>query len=285
MGIGVAVTVLATMITSITLLPALLGFARERVEVTRWRGLIAAGFVAVALLGIGIGVRGRSPPSAAGLAALTLLVSFAVRPLRRDGAATGCRSRCARPSPTGGAARSSAARGWWVVAGTVLSSSRWRRRSSASAWGPPTRATSPRTPYTRQAYDLLAEGFGAGFNGPFMITVVPGAGDSVAAVDTLQQALAETPGVAAVTPAFPNRPATPDAYLFNLVPTTAPQDAATTELVTTLRDDVIPAAIAGTGARRQGHRDGRRQHRLHRLPRPDARSSSSAPCWRCRSCS
>ena len=79
-----------------------------------------------------------------------------------------------------------------------------------------------------------------------MITVVPGAGDSVTAVDTLQQALAETPGVATVTPAFPNRPATPDAYLFNLVPTTAPQDAATSELVTTLRDEVIPAVIAGT---------------------------------------
>ena len=61
--------------------------------------------------------------------------------------------------------------------------------------------------YTRQAYDLLAEGFGAGFNGPFMITVVPGAGDDVAALDTLRQALADTPGVAAVTPAFPNRAA------------------------------------------------------------------------------
>ena len=61
-----------------------------------------------------------------------------------------------------------------------------------------------------------------------------------------QQALAETPGVAAVTPAFPNKPDAPEAYLINLVPTTAPQDAATTELVKTLRDDVIPAAIAGT---------------------------------------
>ena len=100
--------------------------------------------------------------------------------------------------------------------------------------------------YTRQAYDLLGEGFGAGFNGPFMITVVPGAGDGAAAVDALQRALAETPGVAAVTPAFPNREVAPEAYLINLVPTTSPQDEATAELVTTLRADVIPAAIAGT---------------------------------------
>ena len=55
MGIGVSATVLATMFTSTTLLPALLGFARERVELTRWRGLVAAGFTSVALLGLGIG--------------------------------------------------------------------------------------------------------------------------------------------------------------------------------------------------------------------------------------
>ena len=79
-----------------------------------------------------------------------------------------------------------------------------------------------------------------------MITVVAGAGDNVAAVNTLHKALAATPGVAAVTPAFPNRTDDPEAFLINLVPTTAPQDEATTTLVTTLRDDVIPTAIAGT---------------------------------------
>ena len=119
----------------------------------------------------------------------------------------------------------------WVVAGTVfllaLAAPVFGLRLGFSDEGNLAEDT-----YTRQAYDLLAEGFGAGFNGPFIITVVPGDGDSVAAVDTLQQALAETPGVAAVTPAFPNHPAAPEAYLINLVPTTAPQDAATTELVT-----------------------------------------------------
>ena len=243
LGIGVAVTVLVTMITSITLLPALLGFARERVEVTRWRGLVVAGFVAVALLGIGIGVPALSAVGA-GLAAVTLLVSFAVRPLRQT-----VPHRVSKPVRETLAYRWSRTiqrRPWLgVVAGTVfllaLATPVLGLRLGISDEGNFAEDT-----YTRQAYDVLAEGFGPGFNGPFMITVVPGAGDSVTAVDTLQQALAETPGVATVTPAFPNRPATPDAYLFNLVPTTAPQDAATTELVTTLRDDVIPTAIAGT---------------------------------------
>ncbi len=82
-GLGASVTVLLTMISSLTLLPALLGLAQERIEVTRWRGLLAAGFVAVAMLGTGIGF----PPLAAGgaiLAAATLLVSVVVRPLRRE---------------------------------------------------------------------------------------------------------------------------------------------------------------------------------------------------------
>ena len=55
LAVGAAVVVLITMVASLTLLPALLGFAGERVEVTRWRGLIAAGFVALALVGAGAG--------------------------------------------------------------------------------------------------------------------------------------------------------------------------------------------------------------------------------------
>ena len=243
LGIGVAVTVLVTMITSITVLPALLGFARERVEVTRWRGLIIAAFIAVALLGIGIGVATLTAVGA-GLAALTMLVSFAVRPLRQT-----VPRRAPKPMRETLAYRWSRTiqrRPWlWVVAGTLflvaLAAPVLGLRLGFSDEGNYAEDT-----YTRQAYDLLADGFGAGFNGPFMITVVPGADDSVTAVDTLQRALAETPGVAAVTAAFPNRPAAPEAYLFNLVPTTAPQDAATTELVEGLRNDVIPAAIAGT---------------------------------------
>ena len=48
MAIGMAVVVAMTLVASLTLLPALLGFAGERVEVTRRRGLIAAGLIAVA---------------------------------------------------------------------------------------------------------------------------------------------------------------------------------------------------------------------------------------------
>jgi RND superfamily putative drug exporter len=242
-GIGVAVTVLATMITSITLLPALIGFASERLEVTRWRGLIVAGSVAITLFGIGLG---NAVVSAVGvaLAALTLLASFAVRPLRHE-------VPHRPPTPVRRTlayrwSRTIQRRPWLSVLGgtgllLALAAPVFGLRLGIADEG-----TYDESTYTRQAYDLLAEGFGAGFNGPLMVTVVPGGRDRAADVDALQQALAEAPGVAAVTPAFPNRPSAPEAYLINLIPTTAPQDEATTDLVTTLRRDIIPAAVAGT---------------------------------------
>src|SRR5205085_9263944 len=100
---------------------------------------------------------------------------------------------------------------------------------------------------TLQAYDLMAEGFGAGFNGPFIITVVPGAGDSSDAVLTLHRALQQTAGVAAVTAPTADDPTQPSAYLMSLVASTSPQDEATSDLVRHLRNDVIPAAVAGPG--------------------------------------
>ncbi len=240
LGMGVAVTVLTTMITSILLLPALLGFAGERIEITRWRGLIAAGFVAVALFGIGIGIPVLIL-GGAGFATLTLLVSLALRPLRDV-------VPHRAPKPVGETlayrwSRNIQRRPWlWVVTGTlfllVLAAPVFGLRLGFSDEGNLAEDT-----YTRQAYDLLADGFGAGFNGPFIITVVPGAGDSADAVESLRRSLAATPGVAAVSAAFPNRPNAPEAYLIDLVPTTAPQDAASTDLVNTLRNDVIPGAV------------------------------------------
>jgi RND superfamily putative drug exporter len=244
MGIGVSTTVLATMLTSTTLLPALLGFARTRVELTRWRGLIAAGFTAIALLGLGIGL---APLAAAGaaFAVLTLLASVVLRPLRRP-----VPRRAAKPVPATYAYRWSRTiqrRPWrWLIGATALLLVLAAPVTSLRlGWAD--EGNFPKETTTRQAYDLLTEGFGAGFNGPFLITVVPGAGDSAQAVRRLHGALERTAGVAAVTPPIANDPARPAAYLMRLVAESAPQDEATSDLVRRLRADVIPAAAAGTG--------------------------------------
>jgi putative drug exporter of the RND superfamily len=105
----------------------------------------------------------------------------------------------------------------------------------------------PANQTTRQAYDLLAKGFGPGVNGPLQLAVaLPQAHDS-AALTELGHALRTTPGVASVAPARLN-PAGNTASVV-AYPTTSPQSAQTSSLVTHLRDSVIPAVERSTASR------------------------------------
>ncbi len=98
---------------------------------------------------------------------------------------------------------------------------------------------------SRQAYDMLAEGFGAGMNGPLLLVAEVPQGSSDGTLDQIGAAVAETPGVAGVVPASLNPEG--DTAVITVVPTTGPQDSETVDLVTTLRDDVLPQASEGTG--------------------------------------
>ncbi|MEV0796533.1 MMPL family transporter [Kribbella sp. NPDC050281] len=95
---------------------------------------------------------------------------------------------------------------------------------------------------SRKAYDLLAQGFGPGFNGPL---VVVSEGDQ-AATQALGRTLAADPNIAAVTPPQ----LTPDGKVATVLafPKSAPQDAATSDLVDRLRTDTLPALESQTGA-------------------------------------
>ncbi|MFJ1973311.1 MMPL family transporter [Streptomyces sp. NPDC087903] len=88
------------------------------------------------------------------------------------------------------------------------------------------------TTTTRKAYDLLAEGFGPGFNGP--LQVVTDGGDTTALV----RGIKDTAGVAQVAALPPARGVT----VIQVVPTTSPQSEETDNLIDTLRDEVIPQA-------------------------------------------
>ena len=96
----------------------------------------------------------------------------------------------------------------------------------------------------RKAYDLLADGFGQGFNGP--LTVVLDGTQGVAKAAEVRSAIAATDGVVFVTQPIVNPAA--DTAVITAIPATSPQDAKTATLVHTLRDDVLPAQIAGTGS-------------------------------------
>ena len=100
---------------------------------------------------------------------------------------------------------------------------------------------------TRKAYDMLAAGFGPGFNGPLMLVAQTGSSADQAALLRLEHDLGAQPGVAAVVP-FPSRPGARLAIV-EVFPTTAPQDAKTSQLITHLRHDVIPPLEHGTTMR------------------------------------
>jgi putative drug exporter of the RND superfamily len=106
--------------------------------------------------------------------------------------------------------------------------------------------TDPAGSTTREAYELLAEGFGPGFNGPFaMVAALPSKGDD-AALTQLRRTLEGEEGVAKVTPVVLN-PAK-NTGVFQVYPTTSPESEATTELLDHIRGEVIPPVEAKTGA-------------------------------------
>ena len=107
--------------------------------------------------------------------------------------------------------------------------------------------TDPEDTTHRQAYDLLADGFGDGFNGPLLITVDLTDSDSPEMVaGGIRETLVASDGVAAVSP--PEFNAAGDTALITVIPTTKPQDEATSDLIHLLRDETLPAITEGTGA-------------------------------------
>ena len=111
--------------------------------------------------------------------------------------------------------------------------------------GFPDAGNDPSDTMTRQAYDLISEGFGPGANGPLVIAAeLPEAGDK-GTIESLVTDLRDEDGVAYVPPARFNSDGT--AAIITVVPTTSPQDEATSELVDHLRGSVIPAAVGNSG--------------------------------------
>ncbi|MFC5219559.1 MMPL family transporter [Streptomyces coerulescens] len=111
--------------------------------------------------------------------------------------------------------------------------------------GLPDDGSLPQSRTERRAYDLVAEGFGPGINGPLVIAADPSGDPGV--VDRLVGAVAADPGVASVAPTHIDR-ATGVATLV-VFPTTSPQDKATADTIARLRTDVLPTAIGHGPAR------------------------------------
>ncbi|HET9103076.1 MAG TPA: MMPL family transporter [Solirubrobacteraceae bacterium] len=104
---------------------------------------------------------------------------------------------------------------------------------------------------TRKAYDLLAKGFGPGYNGPLELVAKIDSPAQLAAFNRTREAVAATPGVVGSTPVVVLRPGhgRPTVAIANVYPKGSPQAASTSDLLSHVRTTVIPAATKGSGLR------------------------------------
>ena len=204
LAVAAAIGVGFTMISALTILPAMLGFIGPKVMSRRQKRNLATQGPRV----VGAGGRGFWPRWAA----------FESR------------------RPYIGAAGALA-----IVVVVALPFFSMRLGSSDQGNDPPSTTT-------RQAYDMLATGFGPGFNGPLEVVAVDRTGFQPDAIASLSQAIAAHGDVVHVSP-----PVTPPAKggatvtLMQVYPRSSPQDAATGRLVEDLRQHTVPAAVRGTG--------------------------------------
>ena len=232
MAIGVGIM----MIASVTLLPALLSMAGQRVDDTTRAAIVSliafvtSGFIAVfahslAILGAGIVI-------AVALQGLRFFIPWLRKPLPH-------RAQNDHQTTV-----------WWRWS-RVVQRKPWTSLISASVllgilaipmfslrlgFGDFGNAAEDST--VRKAYDIIAEGFGPGFNGPLLVTINGETAADPEAVNQFVATLSKTEGVA-----FASRLPleSSSVALLTVIPTTAPQDEATTDLVHRLRDVVIPA--------------------------------------------
>ena len=106
-------------------------------------------------------------------------------------------------------------------------------------------ANDPAATTTHQAYELLATGFGPGFNGPLQLVGTTSSPADAAAFTRLAGTLKTEPGIAAVAAPVPGK----GAALISVIPTTSPEAKASGTLISQLRDSIIPAAEHGSTLR------------------------------------
>jgi putative drug exporter of the RND superfamily len=247
-AISASIGVLLVMLASLTLLPALLTIAGARVARPGRRA------------------RAREAREAQAGAAQTSATLVA------NGAQT-AGSTGAQAPPSGEAALQAGRtwlrwsafvqrRPWTIAVSATLVMLLIAAPAMALRLGSSDASNDPANQTTHRAYELLAQGFGEGFNGPLLVvakvpnpsqeaakqgvaTATPPNGGGPTSVEKLRTAIAATPGVVAVAPAKLN-PAG-DVATITVYPHSSPQAYATTQLVSSLREHVVPSVESQTG--------------------------------------
>ena len=216
MGIAAAVAVAIAVLVALTLTPAMLGFVKGRV-VGRPRDASRAAHPRSDRDGP------RLPRAGPAVPARRTSAGFdAVGRLSRG-------IRSSRPSPS------------------CSPSGSWRSPPRASRSRCRTPACCPRRTRRAQSYDLVAEEFGPGFNGPLILTgTIVTSTDPLGLMEDLADEIERLPGVEEVALATPNE--TADTGIVQIIPETAPDDPATAELVRELRVAARPHGSTSTAS-------------------------------------
>jgi len=243
-AIAASIAVLLVMLASLTLLPALLTIAGARVARPGRRARARAARAAATATEHPVT---EAEPQAAGAMAAS---ADAQAPLRETQIPAG-------PTASDPAAYAGSTwlrwsgfvqrRPWPIAIAAGLTMLLIAAPATALRLGSSDASNDPASQTTHRAYELLAQGFGQGYNGPLLVVAkVPNPGAAgTASVEKLRASVAATPGVSAVAPARLN--AGGKVATITVYPSSSPQALATTELVTQLRKDVVPPLAASTG--------------------------------------
>ncbi len=239
---AVATSGSAVVFAGMTVFIALIGLVVARIPFLTTMGIAAAMAIAVA-----VAVALTLVPALTGLAGARLRPRVRTRRRRRVRVAAG----------HGGAASA-----WWVrtvtrapvltIVAVVVALGALALPARHMQLALPNAGQNERGTSSREAYDLTAQKFGPGHNGPLVVTAeIVGSDDPVGVMDSLKEDIEAMPGVAMVALATPNR--TADTGVVQVIPTTGPDDPATNDLVRRIRDKApdwqkrleVPTAVTG----------------------------------------
>ncbi|MET8173454.1 MMPL family transporter [Streptomyces clavifer] len=214
----------AVVFAGLTVVIALVGLAVVNIPMLTKMGAAAAGTVAIAVL-----------------IALTLvpaLLGFAgkrVMGRKARKAAEAENKPDAKPNMGTRWARFVLRKPVWVLLAGVIGLGVIAVPAASLEMGLPDDGSQPKSTTQRQAYDLLSDGFGPGFNGPLLVVVdTKGSADGRTAVDQVSQEIEGIGHVAAVTPATFNKAG--DAATITVIPEDRPSSVQTEDVVHAIRD-------------------------------------------------
>jgi RND superfamily putative drug exporter len=233
---------------------------------TSGRAVLFAGMtVCIALLGmfaLGVSFLYGVAIAASIVVAFTVLSALTLLPALLGFMGPRVLGRRARRSLAAGELKTSDGSGWWVRWSGILQSRPGLIATLAAVvmavialpflsmrLGSSDAGSDPAGSTTRQAYDLLAKGFGPGYNGPLqLVAQIHNAGEQ-AAFAKVTHAVAGAKGVVRVTPpvTLPGKHGAPPVTSADVYPQGSPQAASTSTLLTMLRNTIVPRASAGTG--------------------------------------